>query len=160
MSRILNCRSNIDEYFKNFKHELENKLIYTKTFAERTMIAEDFLLKRLNLNRQNNDVMNAIDKILVSKGNLKIAELSDHTTLSNRQLERLFKANIGVSPKKLSNMIRYQYLWQEILFSPQFDVQNAVHKYGYHDQAHLLNDFKKYHSLTPNNAIKFAKENK
>lgn len=30
---------------------------------------------------------------------------------------------------------------------PDFDLLNAVHKYGYTDQSHLLREFRKYHSM-------------
>lgn len=59
----------------------------------------------------------------------------------------LFHEYVGITPKKLSNLIRYQFLWRDILWEPDFDVFNAVHKYGYTDQSHLLREFKRYHSM-------------
>ena len=62
-------------------------------------------------------------------------------------LERLFHEYVGITPKKLSNLIRYQFLWRDILCKLDFDVLSAVHKYGYTDQSHLLREFKRYHSM-------------
>ena len=62
-------------------------------------------------------------------------------------LERLFHEYVGITPKKISNLIRYQFLWRDILCEPDFDVLSAVHKYGYTDQSHLLREFKRYHSM-------------
>ena len=67
-------------------------------------------------------------------------------------LERLFHEYVGITPKKLSNLIRYQFLWRDILCEPDFDVLSAVHKFGYTDQSHLLREFKRYHSMDIHNA--------
>lgn len=47
----------------------------------------------------------------------------------------------------MSNLVRYQFLWRDILLEKDFDVLSAVHKYGYSDQSHLLREFKRYHSM-------------
>ncbi len=56
-------------------------------------------------------------------------------------------------------MIRYQYLWNEIMFNKDFDILDAVAKYGYSDQPHLLSDFKKYHSMNIREAKAYALKN-
>lgn len=63
-------------------------------------------------------------------------------------LERLFHEYVGITPKKLSNLIRYQFLWRDSLCEPDFDVLSAVYKFGYTDQSHLLREFKRYHGYT------------
>ena len=79
--------------------------------------------------------------------------------MSTRQLERLFHEYVGITPKKLSNLIRYQFLWRDILCEPDFDVIDAVYKYGYTDQSHLMREFKRYHSMDINSAKAVAFEN-
>ena len=68
----------------------------------------------------------------------------------------LFADYTGVSPKQLSSLVRYQYLWHDILTEDSFHPANAVHKYGYTDQSHLLHDFKRYHTLLPAQAKDYA----
>ena len=55
-----------------------------------------------------------------------------------------------------SSLVRYQYLWNELLTTPVFDVMDAVHHYGFSDQSHLLHEFKKYHTMLPEEARKYA----
>lgn len=43
-------------------------------------------------------------------------------------------------------LIRYQLIWQACLQDHDFNVQDTVVDYGFYDQAHLLNFFKKYHN--------------
>lgn len=85
-----------------------------------------------------------------------MADLAGELHVSTRQIERIFRGNMGISPKKFSSLVRYQYLWQDILFWSRCNVQDAVYRYGYADQAHLLNDFKRFHGMTPREARQYA----
>lgn len=123
---------------------------------DRIAAAEQYLWKSIRLKRSNHTVMEAMAEILQRKGNLKIDRLAKDIHTSNRQLERMFKENIGISPKKLSSLVRYQYLWKDVLFQKEFHVLNAVHELGYADQAHLLNDFRRFHTMSVGDAKKYA----
>lgn len=156
MNKSLNTFVETDAFFKNLRRDFQKILLDSPLMIDRVSKAEQYLLKKLNLNKQNNNVMNAVYKLLTSKGTASISDISEFTAISQRQLERLFLEHVGVSPKKLSGLIRYQYLWQEILSNSHFNMQDSVFKYGYTDQAHLLKDFKKYHTMTPSEARAFA----
>lgn len=88
-----------------------------------------------------------------------MTDLTQDILVSSRQLERLFLEYIGISPKSFASMVRYQYLWNELLYENNFNIADAVYKYGYSDQAHLCHDFKKYHSMNLSDAKKFALQN-
>jgi len=117
------------------------------------------LIKNYNSKHENTLVLQAVDEILRSRGTLRIDELKNTLYISSRQLERLFREYVGVSPKSLVSMVRYQYLWRDILFCEQLDMQDAVYKYRYSDQAHLYHDFKKYHSMNIADAKRYALQN-
>lgn len=151
----LNAFTDAEAYFSKFASRFETELVYTKNIYERKAIAEKFLLKHLNPYRENPDVMNSIYHIITKNGNISVSSLSDFCFTGRRQLERLFLENTGVSPKQMINLIRYQLLWQETL-KPRFNIQDAVSKFGYCDQSHLLRDFKKYHGKTINEAKALA----
>ena len=128
------------------------RLLELKTLQEKISFIEHILLKRLYYVRENIVVNNTIQNILLNKGSLGIANLAKESFVSTRQLERLFHEYVGITPKKLSNLIRCQFLWRDVLAEPDFDVLSAVHKYGYTDQSHLLREFKRYHSMDIHNA--------
>lgn len=127
-------------------------MLELKTLQEKISFIEHILLKRLYYVRENIVVNNTIQNILLNKGSLGIANLAKESFVSTRQLERLFHEYVGITPKKLSNLIRYQFLWRDVLAEPDFDVLSAVHKFGYTDQSHLLREFKRYHSMDIHNA--------
>lgn len=125
------------------------------SFKERAAAAEKWLLERLCGIRPDNDLLNAADLIIAKHGVVKIPDLSMHTAMSSRTLERLFLRNMGVSPKTFSSLVRYQMLWQDML-RPDFNVTDAVEKFGYSDQPHLLNDFRRRHLMNPRQAVEYA----
>lgn len=158
MKDSFNSFENIDAYFNGWKEHFNNILTQASSLRERIHKAEQFLHMKLNLNKCNPHVLNAVYNILKTNGSERIKDVIAYSTLSQRQLERLFLDHIGVSIKKVSSLIRYQNLWQEIVYSYNFNVNDAVEKYRYTDQSHLINEFTKYHSLTPTQAKKLALE--
>lgn len=135
---------------------IRSKLLKLRTLQEKAFFTEQVLLKRLSDVRENAVVNDTIQNILINKGSLDITTLAKESFVSTRQLERLFHEYVGITPKKLSNLIRYQFLWRDILCEPDFDMLSAVHKFGYTDQSHLLREFKRYHSIDIHNARMMA----
>lgn len=143
----LNGYFEVDTIFEWLDRMIRPKLLELKTLEEKAAFAEGLLLRRLSDRKENRIVDNAVSCILSNKGSLEICDLAKEFFVSTRQLERLFHEYVGITPKKLSNLIRYQFLWRDIVCEPDFDVFHAVHKYGYTDQPHLLREFRKYHSM-------------
>lgn len=158
MRDVLNGAFDVGYHFERIKRKLEPLLFYVTDMEQAISAAECILLANLHEERENRLVLEAVSYIMKSKGNIKIDGLAREIHTSSRQLERLFKSNIGVSPKSLTAMMRYQYLWNDILFRPDFHVLDAVYQYGYTDQAHLLHDFQKYHSMNIKEAKAYAKK--
>lgn len=145
-----------EEYFDGAA-ELKKRIQDCAGFEERAAAAETWLIKQPDNFRVNNDLLNAVDIMIDNRGTLGISELCARTAVSARQLERLFARSMGASPKAFSGLVRYQLLWREMVASGAFNVLDAVEKYGYSDQAHLLNDFRKRHRMNPTQALEYAK---
>ncbi len=155
MNRLANQAYPADVFFPSLMRELEPMLLRTSTLQERIRQAEGMLLRQLQ-DRTDTEVLCALHRMLLCRGREKIAEISARQALSVRQLERRFDAALGLSPKAMAGLMRYQLLWQEMLLHPAMDVQDAVARYGYTDQAHLLRDFKRRHLMTPGQALRLA----
>lgn len=143
----LNGYFRADSLFEWLDRMIRPKLLELRTLEEKAAFAEELLLKRLSDRKENRIVDSTVSYILDNRGSLEVSDLAREFFISTRQLERLFHEYIGITPKKLSNLIRYQFLWRDIVCEPDFDLLNAVHKYGYTDQSHLLREFRKYHSM-------------
>lgn len=158
MKESLNAFVNMDEYFSDFKRKFESIFIEKTTIPERIFAVENYLLNRLFIHHHmNSNLLNAIYFILNSKGLMSVTELSNKTNISPRQLQRLFLEFVGASPKKITNLVRFQNIWQAMYYSHKQDFSDIVYRYNYTDQSHFNNDFKKYAGRTPTEALKYAK---
>lgn len=117
------------------------------TLQEKVAYTEKLMISKARNVAGNRIIENAVNNILMHRGTLEISNLAKECFVCSRQLERLFHEYIGITPKKLSNLIRYQSLWKDVLCEPDFNILNAVDRYGFTDQAHLLHEFKRYHSM-------------
>lgn len=146
-------------HFPGIKKELEKRLFDAADMRQFIPVAEKILLQHFDEKYKNPAIFQAFSRILAHRGNLAVTDLSQEVLVSSRQLERLFLEYIGSAPKSLASMVRYQYLWNELLYNRDFNIADAVYKYGYSDQAHLCHDFKKYHSMNLSEAKKYALQN-
>ncbi len=150
----------VEEFFGRIKAELEPMLIAEPTLTGKIAYAEKALMRSFCPARVNPDLMNAVNYMLRNSGRARLSEVCLHTAVSERQLERIFKYNMGVSPKSFSSLLRYQLLWQEIVRSGNINALDLVEKYGYSDQSHLINDFRRRHLMTMREAVEYAYTNR
>lgn len=156
MRNVKNGFYDAGQHFSKIKKELEQRFFEVIDLRQRVEIAQKVLLQYFREKYQNPLITEAMGKILEKRGNIKSLELSKEIHVSERQLERLFKEYVGISPKQLSSLIRYQYLWNDFLFNSGFHIQDGVYRYGYTDQSHLLRDFKRFHTMNLAQAKEYA----
>ena len=151
----------LELHFLTARKLLLAKLSPVMNLEEFKQVAEETLLELLarpasKIPEQNPLVMDAIIQMIRTRGSQNLSSLLKDIHASERQLERFFAQTLSLSPKKVSSLIRYQSLWQSVCLSKKFDIQDAVADFGYFDQAHLLNDFKKFHGMNLAQARKIA----
>lgn len=82
-------------------------------------------------------------------GNRKIVDLAEEYALSPRQLERLFAAEVGVSPKALARLARFDAAFTRLQLQPEENLSSLAYDLGFTDQAHLNREFRQLAHLTP-----------
>ena len=135
-------------YFSWLARALGERLWETTGIAERVRLAEEALLGRMNLRREEPVFMDAVSEILAHRGALRMHELARDIHVSGRHLQRVFQENMGVSPKTFASLVRYQNLWRDILTRPDRQILDEVCLLQYTDQAHLMREFTRYHGMT------------
>jgi AraC-like DNA-binding protein len=95
-------------------------------------------------------LLEVIETIQIHKGQIKVEVLASKHFTTVRQLERSFKQHIGISPKELINLIRYQNAMTAFQKrKPKESILSIALDYGYYDHAHLANEFKRYNGVIP-----------
>ncbi|MEL1245085.1 helix-turn-helix domain-containing protein [Flavobacterium sp. DGU11] len=129
---------------------LEKEMLGAANNEERVVIIESFLLKKLEaVSFDNSDVEYCVDAMLKSEGTVSIDKLADELEIGKRQLERKFIAAVGLSPKMLARIIRFQNTLQLIEKKEFTNFTNVAYDGGFYDQAHFIKDFKEFTGLNP-----------
>lgn len=104
----------------------------------------------LDLARQaaSNPIQAALDLIFETNGIVSVAELALAAGCGERQLERLFKRFVGLSPKYYARIIRFNYIFQ-LLNSGTSSWADIVYQSGYYDQSHFIRNFKAFTGEDP-----------
>lgn len=142
--------------FERLDRLIRPRLLELRTLQEMTAFVEPLLAQRIPSVREQRTVNEAVRQILMHSGALKISDIARESPVGMRQLERLFHEYVGITPRKLANLVRYQCLWRDLVFRRDMDLMDAVYRYGFTDQAHLLHEFKRYHSMDVKSARRLA----
>jgi AraC-like DNA-binding protein len=118
------------------------------TPAARFALITDELLCQLRRARPHSVAVRAtVDWLVRTSGRVAVRDLATAAGVSVRHLERQFTARVGMSPKLLGRVLRFQRavraLGQRV---PPVRVAAAC---GYYDQAHLIRDFHAFAGVTP-----------
>lgn len=94
-------------------------------------------------------LFSSIRMIRQSGGRLPIEILALELKIKRRRLERIFNRMVGISPKKISNLIRIKNAIS-CMTDPSFDGwAGLANDAGYFDQAHFIREFKTVTGMTP-----------
>jgi AraC-like DNA-binding protein len=77
------------------------------------------------------------------------ADLAREASLSVRSLHRLFQRYVGLGPKWVIRRARVQEAAERVRSGAKVDWAALAQELGYHDQAHLIRDFKDQIGFTP-----------
>ena len=156
---IKNQRIDLQDLGWEWNHLFE-PFFYMDTVEEKIRRSEQFLLKKIDAINQNHNLFHSFHQIISGNGRNTVKEICDSCCVSQRQLERQFLQTVGLPMKRVSNLVRYQNVWRDMMFSKDFNIQDAVYRYGYADQSHLLKEFKRFHGVTPEEARKIADQSR
>ncbi len=131
------------------------RILEARDFNERVRIMDQYLNQLLSRRTSDCDLMkNLLHRIFVSGGSVGIKELAEREAISERQLNRKFGQWIGISPKKFSEVVRFQSVLHSIQSGGSVDWTELALKHSFFDQAHLIRDFRRFYGASPHTAAK------
>ncbi|MGG7661649.1 DUF6597 domain-containing transcriptional factor [Dyadobacter sp. BHUBP1] len=130
---------------------ISDQIAASPAIHDKIRLAEHFLLTHLQNPGQNNAlVTNAIDIIHSQNGLISVAQLTRLTGAAERQLQRKFEEQIGISPKRYAGITRMQYALRMLRKrSSCLSLAGIACEVGFFDQAHLIREMKNLSGLTP-----------
>lgn len=91
----------------------------------------------------------ALDHLVAAGGASTVAELADVAEVSARHLDRLFARHLGISPKIVARVLRFQSALRALMRDPGCSLAELAVAWGYFDQAHFVRDFKRFSGGVP-----------
>ncbi len=133
-----------------FIMDLEPLLWPSDTFPERIASVEAALLYRLPDAAQPDElVKEAVAEMMRNGGNLKISDLLDTLCVSKSGLEKRFQDAVGLPPKILCNILRFNSIVYEQMQQPSPSLTELTYNQGFFDQSHLVHNFKSFTGVPP-----------
>jgi AraC-like DNA-binding protein len=133
---------------------LHARLHEAKLLPARIHLLEEWLMSRLSLGKERTAIIPASLSLLREReGQLPIPELARDLVISQRQLERLYQSQVGMSPKQYSLLLRVE---SARLALKQMNKQTSglAADLGFYDQPHFIREFSTVIGMTPYDYIK------
>ena len=132
------------------------KLLTANSITERIEISEQQLGRMLAADKKSTPalVYQSMQYIYDHKGNLSVTELADKVNFSERHLRRAFDRELGLSPKEMLGIVRFQSVLEELYRGGYLSMTDLALKNGYYDQSHFASAFMRYYGLPLKRLIK------
>jgi AraC-like DNA-binding protein len=117
-------------------------------WEERFALLDEFLLERLDdALSPVPSVTRALGRLRASGGTVRVGELASEIGCSRRHLVDGFNEQVGISPKLLARILRFQRAVSFIGTGPGW--AEIAARCGYYDQAHMVRDFHQFAGAAP-----------
>jgi AraC-like DNA-binding protein len=126
------------------------RLREAKSLSLRIHLLEDWLLSRLSQGRELDQlVLASLGRLQAGKGQLPIPQLSEQFSISQRQLERLYQNQVGVSPKQYARLLKVEAARLALRRTNKNSSVDLALELGFYDQPHFIREFSSVIGLTP-----------
>ncbi len=122
----------------------------SRSCGERFAVLDRFLLAlRETAATPKPSLAYALDRLQRSRGAIEVGRLADELGCSRRHLIAGFREQVGVPPKLMARILRFEHAVELAGREPALDWSEVSHLCGYYDQAHMIRDFHQFAGVTP-----------
>jgi AraC-like DNA-binding protein len=156
MNELTNQVVELGSFARTLEAKLLSEAVHLPELKDKVAALQKALLGILRDTRSDFGLLRIAARIIESSGMVAVDDLAKKAGLSSRQLERRFLFEVGVGPKLLSRILRFQQVFRAVDANEPAWPKIAV-DCGYYDQAHLIKDFRQFAHETP--VALFAEQN-
>ncbi len=156
LSEIKNSVVGAEHAFGHQIFEFREKLMGAPTHTKKFELIEKWLLAQYEKDKTPNDHVISICSEIQNDPALEfntITELIKDTGLSKKHFLSLFKKNVGLTPKQLQRVFRFNEILFHIQKEDNIQWTQIALKCGYYDQSHFIKEFKEFCGLNPSKFI-------
>lgn len=140
--------------FSGSANELYDRVMHTHSIYSKVKALDNFFLQQLKKNERCLEKTELIARLcdsIVTASAFDIQRLSGSFGLSERYIQKLFEAVVGLSPRVFFNTQRFNRSL-DLIRSSNLDLTSIAYDCGYYDQAHFIKEFRRFTGITPSEA--------
>lgn len=130
-------------------YNILDQLINAKTSAQLLDIVINYLTQKLILANAEDKIINDALQNISKDFLLSPSALARKYAISQRQFQRRFKTQVGVSPETYVRVMKFQKSLFLIKTNQYNKLSDIAYNLGYADQAHFIREFKTFSGITP-----------
>lgn len=149
MDLLANNHIDLDALAGGDARTLRLRLLEAADAATRLRIVHDWLLRQADAARPHPAVVHALRLFDTAPQVQRIGAIAAHCRLSPRRFGELFREQVGLSPKRYARLQRFRRLIAQAHREADVDWADVAADCGFHDQPHLVHEFRAFSGLTP-----------
>jgi AraC-like DNA-binding protein len=150
MEKMTNGLFEAETLFGRWGRDVREALANLENVEDKVNFVQDRLVMLLRKSGRQNPIIDfCVRALRLSCGRVAVGELERRTGYSRRYLDLLFNRHVGMSPKVLAGIFRFQRFYRKWAQGLPYDVfKEELYDY-YYDQAHFTREFKKMTGYSP-----------
>lgn len=148
MHEVSNQVIDLELLSNSLRRDLIDQPADTTSSRQRIALVEKLLVERVRDCKHDSWLIGLAARVVRCGGVTPVDQLAADAGISSRQLERRFLRDVGIGPKLLCRILRFQQVLCALDAKDARWTKIAV-DCGYYDQAHLIRDFQQFARQTP-----------
>ncbi|HEV8190378.1 MAG TPA: AraC family transcriptional regulator [Ktedonobacterales bacterium] len=163
MQDIANRMVSFDELFGAWGARLQTMVGDREDPQDKIGVLQTALTRLFATNeREYAPLDRALELLVQTHGMMRVADLASDMGYTQRYVDRLFQEHVGLAPKLLARILRFQqgyHLWMQQPAPPAYGDNRLGRLQSYYvDQSHFIHEFKRFTGYTPQRYRDIANE--
>ncbi len=150
-----NAQVSIEDYIERF---LTDQIVNAKNTEDRIAIITAYLLNKLNKKTKTGTLAKQCVHFIQSNGSVNVKDVVDKFNTTERTLERIFKEQVGVTPRHFIKTAKFQKALRLISTKKYKSLTEIAYDLRYTDQSHFIRHVRQLSGMSPKNLQKQYKE--
>ncbi|MBN9297763.1 MAG: helix-turn-helix transcriptional regulator [Filimonas sp.] len=134
--------------------ELYDRMIHASTIEDRIRLLDNYFLEQLRKHEKRlkkAGILLHLCNYVSNSDSFELPALAQHAGMSERYIQQLYLANVGISPAAFAAVTRFNKSLH-LLRTAKVSLTDIAYECGYYDQAHFIRIFKQFTGIVPSAA--------
>ncbi|MCC3214819.1 helix-turn-helix transcriptional regulator [Chryseobacterium sp. X308] len=152
LSEFTNYATDMYDVTKNESREIYDRIMQAGDLYSKISVLEMYFLQQLKKNesqiKKAATIQALSQQFFMNEHSLDLPAMAQISGLSERYIQKLFLAHIGIPPSSFAAVTRFNKSLPMVL-NTRKPLTAIAYECGYYDQAHFIKEFKKFTGITP-----------